>query len=210
MTQLAITEVGPMPDPKFAQWFTTPALAARMAAWMEPWINDARQRRFCMRILEPSAGSGNIVRAFRDACGPGAHIHAVEIDPRWAAHLREQGTCTVYEGDYLARRAPELRYDLCASNPPFDGGEEVDHVEKMLEESERVLLEIPVRTLHGSARFTRIWRHFNRTDGEWWLRREARLVRRPKYGGEGGGSDEIIVVDLRRVPGPCDVEWWEL
>ena len=204
--QFSIAEAGPEPDRSQSQWMTPPWLAQRMAQWVRPALFDAAQRAYTLRILEPSAGCGHIVRAFR-ALAPGATIDAVELDPRWAAHLRMLASCHVHEGDYLARPAPAKRYDLAASNPPYDGGEEADHVEKILEESERAVLHLPVRSLHGRGRFEAIWRRFNRSGGEWWIRREARLIARPKYG-KDGGSDEIVILDCRRVPGPCDLEWW--
>jgi hypothetical protein len=205
-SQLSIDAAGPEPDRELSQWFTPPWLAQKMAAWVfTPWILDANKRAFSLRILEPSAGCGHIVQAFR-ALAPGATIDAVEIDPRWANHLRMLACCNVHEGDYLARPAPERRYDITPANVPYDGGEEADHVEKILDESNHAILHLPVRSLHGRARFDAIWRRFGKSEaqggGGWWLRREARLIARPKYG-KDGGSDEIVVLDCRRVPGPC-------
>jgi predicted RNA methylase len=207
--QLSIDVAGPEPDRTASQWFTPPALAQRMAAWVRPALFDAAQRAYTLRILEPSAGCGHIVQALR-ALSPGAQIDACELDPRWAEHLRMLACCTVHEGDYLARAAPQRRYNLAVSNPPYDGGEEADHVAKILDESERAILHLPVRSLHGRARWAAIWNRFARTErdgGGWWIRREARLIARPKYG-KDAGSDEIVILDCRRVPGPCDLEWW--
>jgi hypothetical protein len=211
-SQLSIDAAGPECNRDLSQWMTPPWLAQKMAAWcFTPWILDANKRAFSLRILEPSAGCGHIVQAFR-ALAPGAKIDAVELDPRWADHLRMLACCNVHEGDYLARPAPAQRYDITPANVPYDGGEEADHVEKILEESDRAVLHLPVRSLHGRKRFNRIWKRFNRADGEWWIRREARLIARPKYATSrhklGGGADEIVILDCRRVPGPCEVEWW--
>lgn len=201
--RLAEDVVGPAFDPDQAQFFTPPDVAGRMAAWAAPLFADAARRAWTVRVLEPSAGSGALVQAVR-ALAPGASIDAVERDPRWARHLRTLACAEVHEGDYLDRPAPAHRYHLAIANPPYNGGEEGPHVAKLLDEADRIVLHLPVRSLHGVERHELAWR---RIGVDWWVRREARLVRRPKYVG-AGGSDEIIVLDLRRAAGPCELEWW--
>lgn len=209
MNQLAIDAVGPGPDPELAQWFTPPPLAAELVSLAGSYLDDATRRARTIRILEPSAGRGNLVRALR-ARAPGAKLDAVELDPRWAEELRILGGCDVFEGDYLARSAPAQRYDLAATNPPYDGGEEAAHLQKMLDECERVLALLPSRSLHGRERYRRVWHRFDpkRVERDWWVRQKVHCIGRPNFGRTGGGTDEIVLLDLRRgVAGGCDVRW---
>lgn len=210
--QLAFVETGPEPDPSRAQWFTPLDLARELVGLAGSTLDDAHRRGFTFRVLEPSAGRGHLVRAVLERC-PHAEVDAIDVDPRWRADLEETGA-RVEIGDYLARPAPARRYDLSVSNPPYTGGEEVEHLEKLLDESERSLVLLPGRSLHGRERFDRLWSRFGR---EWWLRKLVHLVARPRFGrrtseGEAriqasGGIDEIVLLDLRRVPGPCEVSW---
>lgn len=205
MTQLSIAAAGPEPTPELAQWFTPPLLAEYLVGLAGKLLDDATHRGVCLRVLEPSAGRGNLVRAVQ-ARAPGALIDAVELDPRWCAELRVLGGCRVSGGDYLTRPAPARRYDLGVCNVPFDGGEEADHLEKLLDETERLVGLLPARSLHGRDRFRRVWSRVGQQH-EWSLRQLVHMVLRPAFGAKGG-SDEIVLFDLRRgVPGPCDVRW---
>lgn len=218
--QLTIGEAGPAPDPALSQWFSPPPLARELVALAGPLLDDAVRRRWTPRILEPSAGRGNLVRAVLDRC-PHAEVHAVEIDPRWRADLEAIAATASGDGaavhveiaDYLTRPAPAsslLRcgYDLAVCNVPYDGGEEVHHVAKLLDEAERIAALLPVRSLHGRERYDRIWRRFDprNVERDWWIWREVRCVSRPKFG-EHGGTDEIVLLDLRRTPGPDVARW---
>lgn len=200
MTQLSIVEAGPQQDPALSQWFTPPEIAremVRMAAQFLRMRPDA-----C--ILEPSAGRGNLVRAVLEV-NPRAYIDALDIDPRWADELSGLGPNVWAETcDYLDRPAQPQRYQLAITNPPYDGGLEAAHLEKMLAECDRVIALLPARSLHGLERWTRVWSRFR---SEWWLREQVHLIRRPKFG-PGGGSDEIVLLDMQRnCPGDCRVRW---
>ena len=200
MTQLTIVEAGPEQNPELSQWFTSPEIAremVRMAAQFLRMRPDAR-------VLEPSAGRGNLVRAVLEVA-PLAHVDAIDIDPRWGSTLSALGpNVTGATVDYLERPAPAKRYHLAITNPPYDGGLEAAHLAKMLNECDRVIALLPARSLHGLERWTRVWSRFR---SEWWLREKVHLVRRPKFG-EGGGSDEIVLLDMHRgCPGECRVRW---
>jgi methylase of polypeptide subunit release factors len=201
VTQLSIVEAGPACDPERAQWLTPMSLAREIVSLARTLLDDATRRGYPVRVLEPSAGRGNLVRAVRERC-PSAIIDAVELDERWSEDLLPHAS-GVEIADYLARPAPNRRYDLIVSNPPFDGGQEVDHVAKMLDEGERVLLLLPSRSLHGGERYRRIWQRMGR---DWWLRQQVHCVSRPRFG-QHGGTDEIVLLDLRRTPGDCAVRW---
>jgi predicted RNA methylase len=190
-------------DPTVAlcQYDTPPALArvqARLAIHSIP----AGWWRRSPYILEPSAGVGTLVRALR-AESPLASIDAVELDPSRVAALHELADplTAVCPGDYLARRAPKERYDVTCSNPPFTAGVECEHIAKMMDESERLCLQIPIRSLHGKRRTAELW---SRVGKEWWLRAEIRVAERVYP----NASDDIVVCLFTREPGPCDVAWW--
>jgi hypothetical protein len=171
----------------------------RMAAWVQPVFADANRRAYSLRILEPSAGRGALIAPIL-ARAPGAIIDAVELDPAHARALA-QFPVRIDCCDYLTRPAPAQRYDLSISNVPFTEGVECAHVAKVLAESERAILQLPIRALHGGDRWDAIW---SQVGVEWWIRREARLIKRPYP----NASDDIAVIDMRRGPGATDLEWW--
>lgn len=157
MSQLAITEAGPEPDPTRAQWFTAPVLAQALVDLARPLLDDARERCFALRVLEPSAGSGALIRAIL-ARAPGAFVDAVELDGRWYPELASiGGGVSAIHADYLSRHAPTRRYDLTVMNPPYDGGEEAAHVAKALDESERVLALLPARPRNPRPTRAHVW-----------------------------------------------------
>lgn len=199
--QLGLSIV-PTMDRSLSQWFTQPTLGESLIDLVGPWLSDMRQRDVPIRILEPSAGQGTLVRILRRRV-PQAIIEAVEIDARWGPMLSDAGASSVSICDYLERPAPAKRYDLITANPPFTAGVEAAHVGKMLDESERCALILPTRGMHGRDRFSSIWKRMGR---DWWLRQQTNLIARPAFG-ESGGSDEYVLLDLRRTPGPCEVRW---
>jgi tRNA A58 N-methylase Trm61 len=82
------------------------------------------------RILEPSAGTGRMIKALRDALGKDADIVAVEIK----AHLAE----TVLRGgyrvpthckDFLQCNGELGTFDRIVMNPPFHNGEDIKHIQ---------------------------------------------------------------------------------
>lgn len=206
--QLAIVEAGPECVAGLSQWLTDPRLAAELVGLAGPLLDDASRRGFRLRALEPSAGRGNLVRALLDRC-PSATVDAVDVDARWLPDLEALGPNVRPDiVDYLARPAPRERYHVAPCNVPFDGGEEGPHVAKLLDECERVMALLPVRSLHGRKRYDRIWYRFDpaRADRDWWIRQRVNLVTRPKFS-KTGGTDEIVLLDLRRVPGDCTERW---
>lgn len=106
-----------------ANLFPTPApLAARMIeiARLEPW----------QRLLEPSAGTGNILRAvpaFVDKV-------AIEIDPRLFRSLLNSGGSGLHviEGDFLEQNGNLGKFDRVVMNPPFERGVDIKHIRHAL------------------------------------------------------------------------------
>ena len=80
--------------------------------------------------LEPSAGTGAIVRAMLRAGVRAADILAVEIDEIRARGLDQtiDAGVRVIQGDFL-QWPSEIHFDAIVMNPPFHGGDDVRHVE---------------------------------------------------------------------------------
>lgn len=81
-----------------------------------------------MRVLEPSAGKGDIADSIRAKTGVSPDV--VELNPIRAEVLRLKGYNVLYEGDFMDF-APETdaeRYDVIVMNPPFLRGVNIRHV----------------------------------------------------------------------------------
>lgn len=96
-----------------------------------------------LRVLEPSAGTGQIALAARRL---GHAVTCVEIQDRLTARLVEQGVFErVVNDDFLRRQPADLGpFDVILMNPPFDGCRDVDHVTHALRflEPEGVLVSV--------------------------------------------------------------------
>jgi len=92
---------------------TPPELAGRMVeiAGVEPG----------MRVLEPSAGNGNIAEAIRDA---GAEPDVAEISPSLREVLEAKGFAVVGQ-DFMD---VDGEYDAIIMNPPFSDNQDIEHV----------------------------------------------------------------------------------
>lgn len=78
-----------------------------------------------MRVLEPSAGTGNLARA---ALAAGAQLTAVEVQPHLATALAGP-RLRVICADFLALQPSEIDpVDVVIMNPPFDNGADIEHV----------------------------------------------------------------------------------
>lgn len=107
------------------QFFTRPETAKQIVeyACVEPG----------MRCLEPSAGTGNIARALRAALidpreRVGRDPICVEIDEVLVRKLVEDGFDDTLCMDFLATDPAINPFDRIVMNPPFTGGQDVDHV----------------------------------------------------------------------------------
>jgi phospholipid N-methyltransferase len=77
------------------------------------------------RVLEPSAGKGNIADGIRQAC-PEAQIEVCEYQHRLRTILELKGY-TVIGSDFLNLK-PDEGYDTIVMNPPFENFQDVEHV----------------------------------------------------------------------------------
>lgn len=89
-----------------------------------------------MRVLEPSAGTGNLLAAALEVCA--VHVAAVERFRPLADHLTEKfkGTAApaqvrVFALDFLKMK-PDPRADRVVMNPPFEHAADIAHVEHAL------------------------------------------------------------------------------
>lgn len=111
---------------KELQYFPTPeALAKSMAFELNDVVGDS--------ILEPSAGTGNLVRAvLREGA---EYVTAVEIHPPFCQELQklqhaQLPMLRVIEGDFLSHQG---QYDRIIANPPFSKQQDIIHVNHMLD-----------------------------------------------------------------------------
>lgn len=98
-------------------FFPTPkAVAAQMVerAGIEPG----------MRVLEPSAGNGNIAESIRDA---GAEPEVAEISSQLREVLEAKGF-EVVGRDFMDMQPDGEGFDRIVMNPPFGKGADIDHV----------------------------------------------------------------------------------
>jgi predicted RNA methylase len=112
------------------QLFPTPMeLANRMVEVAAPGMGDS--------VLEPSAGSGNLLRALagvvpfitmkQTACD----VVAVELNADLCESLKNAGLAQwVVRGDFLECTPQALgRFDVILMNPPFANGSDIKHIE---------------------------------------------------------------------------------
>lgn len=107
------------------QLFPTPRdLAAEVAE-----VADLRPGQ---RVLEPSAGTGALIDAAREAVGSGLHIVAVEINQQLANALATRNAAeTIIAADFLdmAGATQDAKFDRVIMNPPFERGADLRHIE---------------------------------------------------------------------------------
>lgn len=181
-----------------SQWFTPEPLARRLVQWAGVGTG--------MRVLEPSAGSGAIVRELAER--QPASIVAVEIDAALTCGLRARfghpDPVQVVHGDFL-RIAP-LPVDVAVMNPPYEGGQDLAFVTRALEWAPRVVALLRLAFLAGSKRYRELWQCNT-------LSRLEILRSRPRFSGSSGSpKSDFAAFDIQRGRAPVGhatrVEWW--
>ena len=105
-----------------SQLFVTPAPECRRLVELA----DVRETD---RILEPSAGTGAILEAIRDAV-PRAKCDAVELHAGLVRHLQARfPEVWTWCGDFLEYR-PEKHYSKIIMNPPFHHAQDIRHIQR--------------------------------------------------------------------------------
>lgn len=84
-----------------------------------------------MSVLEPSAGKGDIADVIREK-HPDAELNTIEYQTELAEILKLKGH-PVIVGDFLEHRE---RHDRIIMNPPFEKGQDIDHVRHAYEQLE--------------------------------------------------------------------------
>jgi predicted RNA methylase len=103
------------------QSFNTPSgVASQMMVLADLTAGDT--------VLEPSAGTGNLVRAALSHGVFLSDILAVEIDVKKAAALKCKTVCA----DFLTCNGNLGKFDRVIMNPPFTGGQGVKHIKHAL------------------------------------------------------------------------------
>jgi hypothetical protein len=102
-------------------FFVTPAPLAKML------VGIAGIRAGVDRVLEPSAGSGNIAEAI---CAAGAGVTCVEIQPRLCNILKLRGFDDVQNCDFMQFVPVRDYYSRVVMNPPFEHGQDCEHVRR--------------------------------------------------------------------------------
>jgi type I restriction-modification system DNA methylase subunit len=111
----------PISEKKKYQFFETPVGLARQLVEMA----DISPGQF---VLEPSAGSGRIAEAIRDA---GVMPDCIELNPTLANELQDKGFLVMAD-DFLCTETKPL-YDRVVMNPPFSRQQDIDHVSHALD-----------------------------------------------------------------------------
>jgi len=77
-------------------------------------------------ILEPSAGMGAIVKAIHNKLGQHDTVFVCEINPQMRDELSRIDYVNIVGEDFLEYNCSD--YDRIIMNPPFTGGQDIDHV----------------------------------------------------------------------------------
>lgn len=102
------------------------------------WIADLVASRFSslssdMRILEPSAGRGSLVKAIRRRC-PDAVVDCFELMPENIPFLQQVEGANIVGTDF---KDCEGQYQRIIANPPFSNNQDIDHVYLMFDHLEQ-------------------------------------------------------------------------
>jgi protein-L-isoaspartate O-methyltransferase len=114
------------------QLFPTPPELARR-------VVDLADVQPGQRVLEPSAGTGNLVRAIlsRFAGADCGRVVAVEVNQQLSESLRQQRDKTLHANesnfdvrcaDFLACNGDLGQFDRIVMNPPFSNGDDIRHI----------------------------------------------------------------------------------
>lgn len=182
-----------------SQWFTKPELGRRIVDWADPHP--------AMRVLEPSAGAGAFVTPLLDHRG--VIVEALEVDPEWSHKLEKDhqypSDLTVHTEDFLQWK-PEVTFDLAIMNPPYEDGQDMQHVVHALNLCQRVVALVRLNFLASEERYNAIWKRVV-------LRRQINFIDRPRFSGAGSPRHDFCVVDIARGGSQVGVplvatEWW--
>lgn len=118
---LRVRGSSPLALTNFSPTETPPILANRMV--------DLARISEQSRVLEPSAGWGNLAQAARNT---GADVTCIELNSERIRHLREE-KFVAWQGDFLHfKPGPTLAFDAVVMCPPRNAIAHIDHALKFL------------------------------------------------------------------------------
>jgi hypothetical protein len=85
-----------------------------------------------MKLLEPSAGQGSLVKALHRNWPNAGAVDCFELMPSNRRTLCTVPSAYIVGEDFLAAE-PRPIYDLIIANPPFTGNQDIDHILRMVE-----------------------------------------------------------------------------
>lgn len=106
-------------------YFPTPEPVARL-------VIEVADIRDCHRVLEPSAGTGNLARLAVEA---GGLVDCIEIQQHMIEELERSDLYQWVHGEDFLKvpvQDPPI-YDRVVMNPPFENGADMDHVERAIQ-----------------------------------------------------------------------------
>ena len=203
-----------------SQYFTPPDLAAKVVEWACEYRGGYRKANGePMRVLEPSAGNGALVRPLVAA---GAHVEAVELDVRYMSDIakalghgkrehRMHVPCNFLELPAYTLHSG-THFDLCVMNPPYEDGKDVAFILHALEFAPRVVGIFQAGIEYGVDRYDDLWSVVRPT-------RILKLKRRwfKSQDGKGGLTNYVVLELMRRspltaeragIPDRPTLEWW--
>lgn len=202
MSQLDLIE-GTTRNVELSQYFTPPKLAQKVVDWagVDSYTRPDGGLRG-LRVLEPSAGNGALVRPLVAA---GADVTSVELDRRYhddVVLLNPSGR-TISNVNFLECDKFFLReFDLCVMNCPYHDDLESKFILHALEFAPRVVGIFRADLFYTVTRGDTLWKRVRPT-------RVAFCSRRPWKGAE----TDYCVLELVKHPGHCGspsikLEWW--
>lgn len=124
----------------YSKFFTYPETAKYMAKLLDAKPGD--------KILEPSAGNGNLIRAVKEYSGDGVLFYACELQEQHADVLEK--ICHWYViADWLSDEISEdwMLFDGCIANPPFGNGVDLqahfDKIRTMVKYGGKIVAIVP-------------------------------------------------------------------
>jgi predicted RNA methylase len=143
-------------------------------------------------VLEPSAGTGQLVKAVNRAVGfRDGDIEAVEIQQRHMIALKASD-CNPNCADFLTVEPAGERYDRVVMNPPFARQADIDHVMhawSFLKPGGRLVAIMSTGWTFRTNQKSRDFQEFAQTHGEWWANDDGAFK-------ESGTSVKTVTVVL--------------
>lgn len=85
-----------------------------------------------LKILEPEAGQGALIKAVYRVHPELIRVHACELMPENASILKSMPKVNLVGDDFL-KLETEVKFDRIIANPPFAKNQDIDHIYKMWE-----------------------------------------------------------------------------